>query len=94
MEDKIKQIALNNSEIDDLIEQILSSKTDYIKSCKGRYSFNTPIDKIMQMEMKKIISIYLAEFSEYISDDKAKLMKDTQIEIYESDELDAHGYLR
>ena len=61
MEDLIRKIALKNKEIEYLIEQILKNKTDYIKSYRGRYSFDTPIDKIMEMEMemKKTIWIYL-----------------------------------
>ena len=75
-----------------MVNIIFKKDIETIKCDNGKYSFNSPIDKIMDMEMKKVLSIYLAEFSEYFNTEKEKEVLDTKIKIYESDELDAHGY--
>ena len=92
MEKKVQEIVKKNSEINSLVSNFFQKDIETVKCYNGKYFFNYPIDKIMDMEMKKILSIYLAEFSEYFTGEKEKEVLATNIKIYESDELDAHGY--
>lgn len=90
--EKVQKIIKKNEEINQLINIIFQKNIETIKCENGNYTFNSPIDKIMEMEMKKILSVYLAEFSEYFTSEKEKEILGTKIKIYESDEIDAHGY--
>ncbi|MEG1141974.1 MAG: hypothetical protein RSE41_05970 [Clostridia bacterium] len=93
----IEEIKVNNLEINKRIMEVIANMSRQNisaveQSDNGTFKFKEFTNEILEAELEKIILTYCGEYTYLVDESKIESLLQTKLKVYESDELDAHGY--
>lgn len=78
--------------INEVLNKMKENDMKTINYENGEPYIQEPAKTILEMELKKLLSIYKAEFIQYVDKQKEEQLDNASVTTYESEEMDAHGH--